>query len=104
MRRGEVWWAKLPAPIGARPVVLMARNESYRLRPLTIVAPVTTTVWGLPVEVPLGPEDGLSKACVVNLDTILTIDKTHLTTLIAVLSPQKIDAINAALQFALALP
>ena len=29
MRRGEVWWADLPAPAGRRPVVLLSRNEAY---------------------------------------------------------------------------
>ena len=104
MRRGEIWWAELSAPMGARPVVLIARDESYRVRKLVVVATVTTTVWGLPVEVPLGPEDGLPKRCVVNLDTILTIEKTQLTKFIAVLSPRKITVINTALKFALAIP
>jgi mRNA-degrading endonuclease toxin of MazEF toxin-antitoxin module len=27
MRRGEVWWADLPAPAGKRPVVLLSRND-----------------------------------------------------------------------------
>lgn len=104
MRRGEVWWADLSAPIGSRPVVLIARDESYRVRKLVLVATVTTTMWGLPVEVSLGPEDGLPKACVVNLDTILTIEKTRLTKFLSILSPEKIHAINTALKFALALP
>ena len=104
MRRGEVWWAELSAPIGSRPVVLIARDEAYRVRKLVIVATVTTTVWGLPVEVSLGPEDGVPKRCVVNLDTILTIEKTQLTKFISALSPQKITAIDAALRFALAIP
>jgi len=90
--------------MGSRPVVLLSRDESYRVRTLIIVAMVTTSIWGLPVEVPLGPADGLAKDCVVNLDTILTIEKTQLTKFISVLSPQKIAAINAALKFALGIP
>lgn len=104
MKRGEVWWAELPAPIGPRPVVLLSRDEAYRVRELVTVAVVTTTLRNIPVEVPLGPEDGLQKKCVVNLDTILTIRKTQVTKLISVLKPQKIDEVNAALRFALAIP
>ena len=86
------------------PVVLLSRDESYRIRDAVIVAPVTTTVWGIPVEVSLGPEDGLSKPCVVNVDTLLTIEKTQLAKCMTTLSPQKIHAINHAIKFVLAIP
>ena len=104
MKRGEVWWARLELPIGARPVVLLSRDESYRIRDAVIVAPVTTTLWNIPVEVPLGPADGLSKPCVVNVDTLLTVEKTQLTRFMSALSLEKIQAINDAIKFALALP
>jgi mRNA interferase MazF len=29
MKRGEVWWATLPEPVGRRPVVLLSRNAAY---------------------------------------------------------------------------
>jgi mRNA interferase MazF len=57
MQRGEVWWAKLPSPIGRRPVVLLSRDEAYAVRNAVTVAEVTSTVRGIPVEVELGPED-----------------------------------------------
>ena len=104
MKRGEVWWARLPSPIGRRPVVLLSRDEAYHVRALVTVAPVTTTVRRIPVEVPLGPEDGLPKSCVVNLDTLMTVRKAQLTEFIVLLGPQKIDRINHALQFALDIP
>jgi mRNA interferase MazF len=40
MRRGEVWWAELPALAGKRPVVLLSRNEAYAVRELVTVAPL----------------------------------------------------------------
>lgn len=104
MRHGEVWWADLPPPVGRRPVVLLSRDEAYRVRELVTVAVVTTTIRDIPVEVPLGPEDGLPKPCVVNLDTILTIRKAQVTYLISSLQPEKINQINAAIKFALAIP
>lgn len=104
MKRGEVWWAELPSPVGRRPVVLLSRDEAYRVRELVTVAPVTTTVRRIPVEVLLGPEEGMLKACVVNLDTLVTIQKAHLTEFICLLKPRKIEEINAALKFALAIP
>jgi mRNA interferase MazF len=103
VRRGEVWWAELPAPIGRRPVVLLSRNIAYRIRTSIIVAVVTSVVRNIPVEVPLGPEDGMPQRCVVNLDNLLTIPKTRLANRITSLSPQKMSAIATAVIFALDL-
>jgi len=103
MRRGEVWWADLPAPAGRRPIVLLSRNEAYAVRELVTVAPITTRVRRIPTEVPLGPAEGLPKACVVNLDTITTIPRRSLTQPIGPLSPDKLAAVERALMFALGL-
>ncbi|MBI3635498.1 MAG: type II toxin-antitoxin system PemK/MazF family toxin [Candidatus Rokubacteria bacterium] len=103
MRRGEVWWAELPAPAGRRPVVLLSRNEAYAVRELVTVGPVTTRTRRIPTEVALGPADGLPKACVVNLDTITTIPRRALAERIAPLTPAKLAAVERALMFALGL-
>jgi len=104
MRRGEVWWAELPAPLGRRPVVLLSRDEAYAIRNAITVAEVTTTMRGIPVEVALGPEDGLTKRCVANLDTIVTIRKELLAERITILRNDRIEQINIAIKFALSLP
>lgn len=103
MKRGEVWWADQPSPIGRRPVVLLSRDEAYQVRNAITIAQVTTTVRNLPVEVLLEKKDGLAQACVVNLDTITTIRKSILTERICTLRSEKIEAINEAIKFALAL-
>ena len=103
MRRGEVWWAELPPPIGRRPVVLLSRDAAYRVRTSVTVGIVTRTVRAIPVEVPLGPEDGMPEQCVVNLDNILTIPKPRLTERIATLSVEKMTAVAKAIIFALDL-
>lgn len=103
MRRGEVWWADLPAPVGRRPVVLLSRNEAYAVRQLVVVAPVTARVRRIPTEVPLGPDEGLPRACVVNLDTLTTIPRQALAQLIGPLPPTKLAAMERALRFALGL-
>lgn len=59
-------------------MVLLSRNEAYRIRTLVTVAPVTRTIRHLPVEVLLDAADGMPARCVVNLDDILTISKTRL--------------------------
>lgn len=73
------------------------------VRRLVIVAPVTTRIRNIPAEVPLGPEDGLPRLCVANLDTITTIDKDSLRERITALSMEKMLAVEAAIYFALGL-
>ena len=104
MRKGEVWWANLPAPTGRRPVVLLSRDAAYLIRNAVTVAEITSTIRNIPVEVPLGQADGLPKKCVINLDTIITIPKAHLDTMLATLDQDKITQINKAIKFALDLP
>jgi len=103
VRRGEVWWAELPPPIGRRPVVLLSRDVAYRVRTSITIGIVARIARNIPVEVPLGKEDGMPQQCVVNLDDILTIPKARLTERITTLSPQKMPAVARAIIFALDL-
>ena len=103
MERGEIWWADLPKPVGRRPVVLISRTRAIQIRDEVTAAHVTSRIRSIPTEVPLGPEDGLPKACVVNLDVINTIPKRLLSARVGVLAPEKIGDLNAALRFSLGL-
>jgi mRNA interferase MazF len=100
MKRGELWWAELEK---RRPVVLLSRDEAYEIRGLVTVAPVTTRIRSLSVEIRLGRDEGLPKTCVANLDTITTIPKRALVERIATLSGKKLEALDDALRFALGL-
>jgi mRNA interferase MazF len=103
VKRGEVWWADLPAPVGRRPVLLLSRDRAYAVRNAVTVAFLTTTVRNIPVEVPLSTADGVPRDCVVNLDQLNTIPKSTLHTPICTLSPAKLADAEAALRFALDL-
>ena len=103
MRRGEVWWARLGAPGGERPVVILTRDSAVAVRALVTVVQVTTRRRGLETEVPLGPEDGLPKACVANADVLLTVAKACLLRRMAALSGSKLTALSRAVRFALGL-
>ena len=103
MRRGEIWWAEQPEPIGRRPVVLLSRDEAYNVRNAVTVAQITTTIRQIPVEVVLDKKDGMTQLCVINVDTITTVRKSILTERICALKSQKVQAINQAIKFALAL-
>jgi mRNA interferase MazF len=103
MQKGEVWWAELPIPVGRRPVLLLSRDEAYAVRNAVTVAEITTTIRNIPVEVLLDLKDGMPQKCVVNLDTLATIRKDLLKTRITVLKEEKMNQVNAAVKFALAL-
>jgi mRNA interferase MazF len=103
MRRGEIWWANMPLPAGRRPVVLVSRDAAYAVRASVTVIEVSTRLRGIASEVPLGRRDGLPKSCVANADNLVTIPKTWLESSIAPLRHDKVQALDAALRFALGL-
>ena len=90
-------------PTGRRPVLLLSRNESYAVRELVIVSPLTTRIRNLPTEVRLGPEDGIPSASVVNLDVINTISKGSLQAQMTTLTISKMREVDQAIHFALGL-
>ena len=101
MHRGEVWWAKLPSPVGKRPVLLLSRDAAYAVRTSITVGVITRTIRHIPVEVPLDVEDGMPEKCVVNLDDIMTIPKSLLSERITTLPRNKIAPVGKAISFAL---
>ena len=103
MRRGEIWWAELPAPVGRRPVLLLSRDAAYEVRTSVTVATVTRTIRRIPVEISLGTEDGMQEKCIVNVDNIMTIPKSLLSERITVLSSDKMALVTRAILFALDL-
>jgi mRNA interferase MazF len=68
-----------------------------------MVAPLATRIRGIPSEVSLGDEDGVPRACVVNLDTITTIAKASVRERLTTLSAEKLKAVEEALHFSLGL-
>ena len=70
---GQVWWADLDK---VRPVVVLTRDRVAPLLSRVVVAPVTTTVRGIPTEVPLDRAEGLTES-VANLDNLqlLPVDR-----------------------------
>jgi mRNA interferase MazF len=67
------------------------------------VAPVTTTIRGIPSEVPLSTLDGMPRDCAINFDHIQTVSKNKLGRLISVLSTEKLKEVREAVMFSLDL-
>lgn len=65
------------------------------------VAPITTTIRGIPTEVVIGPECGLKTVSAVNLDNLVTVPKGGLRAFVGTASPGVMTAIREAILFAL---
>ena len=102
MKRGEVWWAELPPPVGSRPVIILTRDAVLDNIGAIVVALVTRTVRQLPTEVVvLGRRQGLPVPCVANLDNILTVPRQRLKRLMGAYDADKIEELNLAIKAAL---
>lgn len=84
----------------SRPALVLTRDQVRPRRNLVTVAPITSTVRGLSVEVPVGVANGLDHACVVNLDNIMTISVTDLGRQIGRLLPEQEAALGRAINAA----
>lgn len=103
MKRGEVRWYTFRPPDKRRPVVILTRDSVLRYLGEVTVAPVTTTIRGIPSEVPLGSEDGMPRGCAVNCDHLQTVAKGKIGSLIAVLGEARLRGLRGAVHFALDL-
>lgn len=103
MKRGEIWWADLPGPIGRRPVLLISRDEAYQVRANILVIPLTRTIRGFAVEVVVGKEEGVPTRSVINTDTVITIPKRLLKQYMTTLSGLKMIEVEEAVKFSLGI-
>ncbi|MGE0388124.1 MAG: type II toxin-antitoxin system PemK/MazF family toxin [Gammaproteobacteria bacterium] len=112
MKRGEVWWASLPAPTGSgpgfrRPVVVVQSNPFNQSRIATIIVAVITsnlTLAEAPGNVRVGKsESGLAKPSVVNVSQVITLDRELLTQRVRGLPADTMRQVDEGLRLALGL-
>ena len=103
MERGEIRWYEFQPPDKRRPVLLLTRNSVIHYLNEVTVAPITTTIRGIPSEVILSVEDGMPQDCAVNFDHLQTVPKAKVGRLITVLSAEKMSQSSQALCFALGI-
>jgi len=103
MERGEVHWYEFQPPDKRRPVLILTRTSAIHFLNEVTVAPITTTIRGIPSEVVLGIEDGLPQDCAANFDHIQTVPRAKVGRLISILSATKMAQVSAAINFALGM-
>ena len=104
MRQYEIRWANLPEPIGRRPVLLLTRTPAYEYLAKVAVAEITTTVRGIPQEVPLERREGLGRLSVANMDNVHVIPIDRVGELIGFVGMARHTEVKRALGYALDWP
>lgn len=88
MQRGDIWFADTPG--GDRPVLVLTRDPVADRIGAVVAAALTRTRRGLVSELELTAiDDGVPSDCVVNFDTVHTLERTALRRYIATLSPAR---------------
>jgi mRNA interferase MazF len=101
LERGEVRLYRFASPDKERPVLVLTRQSALGYLARVTVAPITSTIRGVPSEVALDTEDGMKQPCAVNLHNVVTVAKDGLGRRVAQLGPDRMRQVCAALAFAL---
>jgi mRNA interferase MazF len=101
VERGDIRFFRFPHPDKQRPVLVLTRDSALGYLARVTVAPVTSTIRGVPSEVALGTDDGLKQPCAVNLHNVMTVPKDGLGRRVAHLGDARMNEVCAALGFAL---
>ena len=99
--RGDVCLYNFAAPNKKKPVVVVTRNSASAFLSTVTVAPISSTIRGVPSEVRLSEEDGMKAPCAVNMHNAITVSQDRLGKRVAHLSSLRMNEICAALQFSL---
>jgi mRNA interferase MazF len=82
-------------------VLLLSRDDAYAYLQKFVVTEITTTIRRIPIEVLLGPVEGLPKRCVANCDNLRTVARSWLVKRIGTLAPERHRDVKRAVGYAL---
>ena len=99
--RGDVRLYRFAPPDKERPVVVLTRESGVAYLSTVTVAPITSTIRGVPSEVVLDESDGMKKPCAVNLHNMVTVSQQRLGKRVARLSDVRMGEICTALRFSI---
>ena len=99
--RGDIRLYQFAPTDKKRPVVVLTRDSAIAYLSTVTVAPVTSTIRGVPSEVVLSEEDGMKAPCAVSMHNAVTISQQRLGKRVARLGSLRMSEICAALRFSL---
>jgi mRNA interferase MazF len=101
LSRGEIHLYRFAPPDKQRPVLVLTRDSAIGHLTTVTVAPITSTIRGVPSEVVLDVSDGMKRPCAVNLHHAVTVARARLGRRVASLSTERMREVCAALRFSL---
>lgn len=101
IERGDIRLYEFARPDKTRPVVVLTRQSAVPYLSTVTVAPITSTIRGVPSEVQLSEEDGMKTPCAVNLHNAVTVSQRRLGRRVAQLNSTRMQEVCAALRFSL---
>ena len=99
--RGDVRLYRFASPDKRRPVLILTRDSAIHYLSTVTVAPITSTIRGVPSEVLLDEEDGMKNRCAVNLHNAVTVSQERLGKRVTQLGSKRMSEVCAALRFSL---
>jgi mRNA interferase MazF len=99
--RGEIRLYQFAPPDKRRPVVVLTRDSAIGYLSTITVAPITSTIRGVPSEVVLDEKDGMKAPCAVNLHNLVTVSRRRVGKRVSQLSSRRIAEICSAVRFSL---
>ena len=112
IRRGDIWWASLPPPVGSgpgyrHPVLVIQTNRFNESQIKTVIGVLMTSNLRLssaPGNVPCRPEEtGLPRESVVNVSQVVTVDKSLLVQRVGAVPTQLLTQVEEGLRRVLGL-
>jgi mRNA interferase MazF len=101
LTRGDIRLCRFPPPDKQRPVLILTRASAIGHLATVTVAPITSTIRGVPSEVVIDIDDGMKGRCAVNLHNAVTVAQARLGRRVANLSLARMDEVCAAIRFSL---
>ena len=101
LSRGDVHLYRFAPPDKQRPVLILTRDSAVGHLSTVTVAPISSTVRGVPSEVMLDVDDGMKGPCAVNLHNAATVSQDRLGKRVTSLSAARMREVCAALRFSL---
>jgi mRNA interferase MazF len=101
LSRGDVCLLQFAHPDTQRPVLVLTRESAIGHLSTVTVAPITSTIRGVPSEVILDVDDGMKGRCAVNLHNAVTVAQSRVGRRVGSLGAGRMQEVCAALGFAL---
>ncbi len=99
--RGDVRMYEFAPPDKKRPVLILTREAAIGYLSTVTVAPITSSVRGVPSEVLLDERDGMKSVCAVNLHNAMTVSQQRIGRRVARLGASRMNEVCMALRFSL---